>query len=404
MTRKIEPQKSGGWKVRYREGVNTDGKPKQSSWTFDHKHEAIRFRNLLAEGVAPAEARRLMKVDEASRTGPTLDELAAQFFAWKETRVRSDRTVADYRRDYDNWIKPTLGERRAAGITERDVQSLIDTMATKLAPKSVADRHAILHGIYKWGAASSRRLVDHNPCLDTDLPKRRKAAPKGLRPNEWVALHRALTTIDRDAADLAEFLLATGWRWSEATALDVFDVEDDGRDIHVTVGRVVRRNSRNQFEIVEDTKSAAGMRRVRLDASAAEMVRRRVGARHSGLVFTTKLGSQWHYSNFRKRAWNPAVKAAGLTRDPTPHWLRHTHVGWMLMGGRATLPELQRRIGHENISTTIDVYGRMVDDVSADALESFAAMRASGRALPSPDANAPQGTPPSIPPARSADA
>jgi hypothetical protein len=41
----------------------------------------------------------------------------------------------------------------------------------------------------------------------------------------------------------------------------------------------------------------------------------------------------------------------------------------------ASLPELQSRIGHASITTTINVYGRMLNDVSDRALDGFAAMR-----------------------------
>ena len=55
------------------------------------------------------------------------------------------------------------------------------------------------------------------------------------------------------------------------------------------------------------------------------MVNRRLqNVTGDGLVFTTSTGAQWRYSNFRDRAWTPAVKAANLTRKPSPHWLRHT--------------------------------------------------------------------------------
>jgi len=41
----------------------------------------------------------------------------------------------------------------------------------------------------------------------------------------------------------------------------------------------------------------------------------------------------------------------------------------------ASMPELQSRIGHESIQTTINVYGRMLTDVAPKALADFAAMR-----------------------------
>jgi hypothetical protein len=41
----------------------------------------------------------------------------------------------------------------------------------------------------------------------------------------------------------------------------------------------------------------------------------------------------------------------------------------------ASLPELQSRIGHASITTTINVYGSMLQDVSPASLAGFAALR-----------------------------
>lgn len=364
------------WRVRFREGVSRKtGKPKQTCETFSSEHDARRFAQLLDVGLSADAA--LREMGAAPAAGRTLDDLFAEFAAWKQARVRSDRTVADYRRDWRNWVSPALGSRPADSVTESDVQRLVDQMTDAgLSPKSVADRHALLHQVYRWAVAPSRAHALRNPCVDTDMPKRRKSPPKGLKLNEWHALHAALKAIDPDAADIAEFMLVSGWRWSEAAAIDVFDVEDDGVSVHVNMGRVLRRDAAGRHVLVDDEgKGDASIRRIKLDPDAAETVRRRIEGRTSGLVFTNRSGLQWHYANFLNRAWHPAVKAAGLSRKPSPHWLRHTHVNWLLMGRQVSLPELQRRIGHAHISTTVDVYGRMVDDVSDAALESFAAMR-----------------------------
>jgi integrase len=310
-----------------------------------------------------------------------LDEVAKKFFDWKASKVRSDRTIADYRRDYTIWIAPTFGHRGIGSIDETEVQSWVDQLAKgsdekrKLSPKSIKDKHALLHSIFSYACAPSRLLTDRNPCIGTDLPKIRKGQPKGLKPAEWDALYSALVTIDPDAADLASFLLASGFRWSEATALSAYDFWQENGHTYVTVSHVVRRDAAGAYPIVEDTKSTAGARRIAIDTDTAKMVMRRIDRiKGGGLIFTTGAGAQWHHSNFWNRAWIPAVKTAGLSRNPSPHWLRHTHVAWMIMRG-ASLPELQSRIGHASISTTIDVYGRMSTDVSPKALEDFAAMR-----------------------------
>ena len=355
------------YRVRFR--LDTKG----CSETFDTLKAARAF----ASDVDTRDARYALRVlhDTERAITDNLDTIAAAFFAWKATRVRSDRTIADYRRDYRNWIAPTFGARAAGSVDEKDIQTWVDTMTSKLSAKSVVDRHALLYGIYAYALAPSRRLVEANPCIGTDLPKRRKHPPKALKPPEWAALYSTLKLIDKDAADLALFLLVTGWRWSEGTALSAYDVWAQDGTTSVTVSHVARRNAAGHAAIVEDTKSEAGQRSITIDPDAAAMVAARIDAiTGDGLVFTTSTGAQWHYANFRNRAWVPAVKAANLSRKPSPHWLRHTHVAWMSRAG-ASMPELQSRLGHQSITTTFDVYGSSLTDVSPDAPNTFAAMR-----------------------------
>lgn len=206
-----------------REHTSTDGRTtysvlfrhhsRQTSRTFTTRRTAEKFR-LTIEALGVDKALE-GEVIPSTHQG-TLDELAERYFTWKSSRVRSDRTVADYRRDYNNWISPALGHRLASSIAAVDVQTLVDDMGTRprpgrrnsqppLSAKSITDRHAILHGIFKWATAPSRRFVMENPCVGTELPRRRRGQAKGLRPNEWVALHSALQVIDSHAADLALF-------------------------------------------------------------------------------------------------------------------------------------------------------------------------------------------------------
>lgn len=384
MSRPINPQPEArtgrhgtSWRVRFRHHG------RQTSETFPSRAAAQDFcDDLRRHGVD--RAMRLYEDKLRARDAETLDALLEDFLAWKTPRVRSDRTIADYRRAWDRWVTPTLGNLAAEHVTEADVQTWVDGMvAAGSSPKSIADRHALLHAVYKWAAAPSRRRVESDPCTATDLPKKRRKMPKGLTPAEYQALLTAMTDIDPDAADLIDFLVASGWRWSEATALSVGQVEDYGPVMRVTSGWVIRRDAKARDVRVEDVKGEGSLRRIALDPDAAAIVRRRcLGKRPGDLVLTTAEGYQWHYSNFRRRKWNPAVEAAGLThRAPTPHWLRHTAVAWLAMSG-ANVRELQARVGHKSITTTMDVYGQMIDDVASDVVARAAALRTRPAALP----------------------
>jgi integrase len=361
------------WAVLYRQGG------KQTSTTFSDRKAAHRLAALI-DMLGSERALEVFAQEAPGRPrGILLDDLAAQWFESK-ARDLTPRALSDYRRDYARWIGHFMGQREAASITELDVQNWVDRDLAPLSAKTVADRHALLHGILAWGAARKRALIPHNPCLETDLPKRFKKPPKGLTLPEWHALKDAAYRIDEDAADLILFLGNTGLRIGEATALQVGAVDDSGPHMYVSVTHVNRKGE----GLVAGAKSDAGLRRLRIFPECAATLRRRmIGKGPGDLVFTnahSPLGL-WEPSTFRNRWWAKAVKEAGLEhRKPTPHWLRHTHV---LICHAAGVPmaEIQRRIGHADIKTTINVYGRLIDDVneeSADRME----LLLTGRGLP----------------------
>lgn len=362
---------SGGqatYSVLYRHGK------KQASKTFKTEKSAHRLADLI--NALGADRGLVAFADEQPgqpRTA-TLDELAAEWLAWKR-RDLTPRAHSDYKRDYENWISPFLGHREAASITENDVQDWVDRDLARLSAKTVADRHALLHGILAWAAARKRSRIPHNPCKETDLPKRTKKPPKGLTMPEWLALKDAAYRVDEDAADLILFMGSTGWRIGEATALSVAAVDDSGEHMYVTVMQVNRKGE----GVVEGAKSDAGLRRIRMLPECAAMLRHRVvGKAPRDMVFTNAHSPTgvWEPSTFRNRWWRKAVEAAGLAeRKPTPHWLRHTHVLLCSLAGMS-LPEIQRRIGHEDIKTTINVYGRMIDDMPDDVADRLDALLA----------------------------
>lgn len=369
---------SGGertWAVLFRQNK------RQRSKTFISEEAALDFRDSV-EKFGPERALRYLAEETPQAPGMSLDELAEKWLAAKKGDV-TPNIHRGYKRDYDNWIHDRLGHREAMSIDEGDVQDWVDWMKVRpakkggvpIGPKSIADRHAILHQIFKWGSARSRGYVDHNPCKETELPKRTKKPPKGLRIPELMALLEAgERTDDQDTADVVAFMAGSGWRISEAIALAAGAVEDDGERVYVSMDRVHRR----LVGFTEGGKSeAAEGRRLRIVGPAVGVLRRRVtGKSPSDLVFTFKDGrpgvdrvGPWNPTSFRDRRWKALVAAAGLTdRGPTPHWLRHTHVA-LCHAADMSLAEIQRRIGHEDIQTTINTYGRMIDEMNDRSAE-----------------------------------
>lgn len=399
------------WKVRYRSPSGTE-----KSETFYDEPSAAEFAGLVAT-LGPTRA--LAYIDERAKTegqgrgqALTVDDLFEKWMEWKSRRnrhgelieVRSERTLVDYRRMYRLRIKPRFGVTPANLVSQVDVQEWVDGLGAEVEPKTIADYHSLLHAFYAWGMQPARSLVINNPCLETRLPKRRKKRPKGLRPDEWLILHRAALEVDPDAADLLLLLASTGWRWSECVAAQAMAVDHfvDDRGVshtHITMGRVLRREGNNFVFVDDEAKSEAGQRRVRLVGDAERMVLRRIaGKKPTDLILTNASGKPWRYDNFYTRTWKrPAPEKddapnrkriteeaakLGLDRpDLTLHWLRHTHVGMLILAGEP-LTAIQRRLGHASIKTTNDTYGRMIEDASEEGLARVAQMLSGGTVPP----------------------
>lgn len=345
---------------------------KQTSETFLEPKAAEDFRALV-DLIGPRDALARLN-GHGSSESLTVDDLAERYFDWKQPDL-TPRSLGDYRRDYANWVRPWFGHRAAEHIAERDVQKWVDHMKRTLDAKTVKGHHILLGAIYRYACAKSRRLVSHNPCTETQLPKPKRKPPRGFTMREWQDFYAANVRARPDATDLALFIVLTGWRWSEAAALPVGAVEDYGDQMFVTVTQVNRRDAALRFVLVADAKTYESVRRIEVTPATADLIRRRItGKSPAELVFTNAEGRRWYQQNFLNRTWTTMLEAAGMPHEgegrKTPHALRHTHIAMLDRAG-ASLPQMSRRAGHSNIQTTVNVYGGMIDNIGAQVLASL---------------------------------
>ncbi|TMR23681.1 hypothetical protein ETD86_07555 [Nonomuraea turkmeniaca] len=86
-------------------------------------------------------------------------------------------------------------------------------------------------------------------------------------------------------------------------------------------------------------------------------------------------------ANRVRPACDPPRSAAGLLPDTTLHDLRHGFASTALAEG-VPISEVSRWLGHESITTTVDLYGHLVPEASARAREALDKAFRSSPAVP----------------------
>jgi integrase len=273
--------------------------------------------------------------------------------------------------DVTDWVR-----REEDG--ERDPADPEKWLRREADPKSIRNRHGLLYCIVQAAVDAEPQLRTTNCCKKTRLPRVDDHIDDDMTFLERDEYARVAQEIkDPDARDLADWLVGTGMRFGEATALRVSDLNLTADKPTVSVQRAwkkAKKGSEKAFYL-GPPKTKKARRLLGLSPAQIDMLRRHVAGRSpDDFIFRAAMGGPWRHANFYNRKWLPAVKAAvdkGLPKRPRIHDLRHTHVAW-LIAAKIPLPAIQVRLGHESIQTTVDRYGhleRTLDDDITAAVE-----------------------------------
>lgn len=332
---------------------------RQRSLTFENLPSAERFKTLL-EDHGPDEALRVIELDEIGRHVPTVTE-------WLHTHINNltgvqPATLARYRTYVTRDIDPVFGSMPVSAVTETTIARWVQQLGG--SGKTISNKHGFLSGAFN--AAVRAQVIASNPCQGRRLPHTRVAETVFLTPPEFVLLREH---IERDRwKNLATWLVSTGMRFSEATALTAADIDAEARTCRITKAW---KYSGDYRPVIGPPKTRKSIRTISLPPAALGVI----DLTAPGLVFTNGAGNPVRAQEFFNGGWKPgrdAAMKAGLTKCPRVHDLRHSCASWMIAAG-VPLPIIQQHLGHESIQTTIGVYGhldRRSAQLAADAIGS----------------------------------
>ena len=259
--------------------------------------------------------------------------------SWME-RGLAAATLSAYRSDLTRFSRWLSGRgRRLEQARRLDVLDFLSEHA-HWPPRTIARRLSALRRFYQHLEREGR--ISNNPCDRVDAPRLGRPLPDVLTEQE---VERLLAAPDLETASglrdraMLEVLYATGLRVSELVGLRPEQV-----NLVQGVLRVVGKGGKER--LVPLGEPAVDWLERFLREGRADIL----GVKRTSALFPTSRGSAMTRQAFWYLVKRYSVRA-GISRDVSPHTLRHAFATHLLDHG-ADLRVVQMLLGHRDISTT----------------------------------------------------
>lgn len=253
-------------------------------------------------------------------------------------RGLSEHTLSAYHNDLRQYVEFLSAQGTASYATTTRFTITLFTKELRdrgLAASSIARKIAAIKSFYHY--LLRERLIDMDPTLEIERPKTGRYLPKVLNQSEVARLIEQPSDL-RDKAIL-ELLYAAGLRVSELTCINV-------QDVNLTSGYVRCLGKGAKERLVPLSRTAVNAIGNYLDEVRPTLKPRS----QERALFLNYAGRRLT----RQGIWKvvkEAARDAGITKEITPHTLRHSFATHLLENG-ADLRAVQEMLGHADISTT----------------------------------------------------
>ena len=282
-------------------------------------------------------------------------------------------------------ILPVFGDYKLDRLTTPIIQQQVNKWADN-ANRGVKGAYAnysflnnINRRILQYGV--TMQAIQHNPARDVIIPRKQQNKENKVKFFSNQELKQFLDYLD--SLDLSSYenffdyvlyktLLATGCRIGEALALEWSDIDLKNGTISIS-------KTLNRYQETNTPKSKAGLRDIEIDKATILLLkqykkRQQVQSwqlgRSEDIVFTP-FTTKYAYACLLRKRLQKHFKVAGVP-DISFHGFRHTHATIMLYAG-IEAKDLQYRLGHSNISMTLNTYVHATKEGAKKAVSIFEA-------------------------------
>lgn len=273
-------------------------------------------------------------------------------------------------------------------ITSEMYQDRMYELNEKYSYNYLSGIHACGRMIFRF--AVKRGLIKINPTEDFQMPKRQKTVEELEKTvEEYVFLEKEelaqflkLTQSEGLPMDRLVFtvLAYTGLRIGELLSLKWTDFNESVGTLRVTKTLYNPTNHIEKYQLLSP-KTPGSVRTIRVDDMIVNILKsqrirqneiklkNRMIYKDSGFIFAREDGHPQLRKVVETRL-KRLLKMANIHKNITPHSFRHTHTSLLIEAG-VGIKEIQQRLGHSDINTTMNIYAHMTANMEEKASQQF---------------------------------
>lgn len=272
-------------------------------------------------------------------------------------------------------------------IKKRDYQRFVDDMSVQYSKNYVDSIVASTNMIFKY--AYDMKLIKVLPSEGIKRPKKKRT----VEDLEDTEIHKKFLEKDelfeflkvaknhhspQNSFEVFTTLAYTGMRAGELLALKWSDIDFENNTISITKTYYNPNNNKKKYQILTP-KTESSIGKITVDANVIKMLRDyKVNVQDkwkdelyvdNNFVFTDNNG----YPLVIKKLsmWIQSIMSrTDINKNISTHSFRYTHCALLIEAG-VHIKEIQERLRHKDINTTMNIYAKITNSYKKDASQKF---------------------------------
>jgi len=282
-----------------------------------------------------------------------------------------------------------FGDMPIQKVTKKAYQDTIDKLAKRYSVNYVSTIHSSACLVFEY--AMENKLIRSVPTENIKLPKKKDTVESLEKDNsfrdkflEKEELNELLLTAKNEGleGDLLAFtmLAYTGMRIGEMIALHWSDIDYEASTLDIYKTYYNPNNNKSEYKLLTP-KTKSSRRTISIDKVVIDLLHKHKAEQDhikqnnkpfyhdEGFIFATNEGYPKTIRHIALRMQR-LLKITSIKKDVTPHSFRHTHTS-LLIEANVHIKEIQERLGHSDINTTMNIYAHMTEGIKKEASTRF---------------------------------